>query len=364
VPIPVHPTEPAGGEDITPAELALATRNHGMPLEAMRWDLTPVGLHYLLVHYDVPLIDAASWRLQVRGSVEHGLDLTLDDLRQRPATTVAVTMECAGNGRALLRPRALSQPWLLEAVGTAEWTGVPLAELLADAGPTADAGEVVFTGADRGVEAGVEQDYERALSVQDALGSGALLVYEMNGAPLPPQHGYPLRLVVPGWYGMTNVKWLSRITLVDEPHRGYQNDTAYRLRASRDDPGQPLSRIAPRSLVVPPGIPDFFSRHRLVPRGPCLVEGRAWSGWAPIDAVAVSADGGTTWHDAELAAAPRDPHAWRRFSWEWTPDSAGDFELRSRCRDAAGNRQPDEAEWNLGGYANNAVQRVLVTVSG
>ena len=175
-----------------------------MPLEALRYPVTPIGLHYLLIHYDIPLLDVAEWRLQVDGSVEHEIELSLDELRAMPATTRVLTMECAGNGRALLDPRPSSQPWLVEAVGTGEWTGVELHHVLSVAGLQHTAVEVVFTGADRGVEGGVEQSYQRSLTVQDAFATGALLAYDLNGVPLPPQHGFPLRLVVPGWYGMTN----------------------------------------------------------------------------------------------------------------------------------------------------------------
>ena len=138
-------------------------------------------------------------------------------------------MECAGNGRALLAPRPISQPWLTEAVGTAEWTGIPLRALLDEAGIDDGAVEVVFTGLDRGVEGGVEQLYERSLTLADAQHEDVLLAYACNGVPLPPQHGFPLRLVVPGWYGMTSVKWLQRITVVDEPFTGYQMVTGYLL---------------------------------------------------------------------------------------------------------------------------------------
>src|SRR5437762_13179029 len=139
-----------------------------MPLEALRYDVTPVGLHYLLIHYDVPQVDAASWRLRVRG--ERELSLGLDELRRRPGVELAVTMECAGNGRARLEPRPVSQPWLLEAVGTARWAGTPLRALLDEAGLGDDAIEIVFTGLDHGMEGGIEQDYERSLSVADATG--------------------------------------------------------------------------------------------------------------------------------------------------------------------------------------------------
>src|SRR5438270_4747233 len=187
-------------------ELQLAARNHGMPLEALHEDVTPLGLHYLLIHYDIPHVDAAAWRLTVDGRVTNELSLGLDELRALPAHEVVATMECAGNGRARLDPRPVSQPWLLEAVGTARWGGTPLRPLLEEAGVGEGAVEVLFTGVDRGSEGGEEQAFQRALAVEEALRDEVLLVYEMNGAALPPQHGFPLRLVVPGWYGMTNVK--------------------------------------------------------------------------------------------------------------------------------------------------------------
>jgi len=345
---------------ISQEELQLAARNHGMPLEALRWDVTPLGLHYLLTHYDIPAVDAAAWRLEVGGLVEQPLSLSLEDLRARPAVTRAVTMECAGNGRARLEPRVVSQPWILEAVGTAEWTGVPVAELLAEAGVAGDAVEVLFTGLDRGVEGGEAQAYQRSLTLEEA-GEGPLLAYAVNGEPLPPQHGFPLRLVVPGWYGMTSVKWLGRIDLIAEPFAGYQQTVGYRLRSHEDDPGTPVTRIMPRALMVPPGIPDFMSRRRHLEAGPCELQGRAWSGWAAIDAVEVSTDGGATWAAARLGAEP-EPGAWRAWTHAW--DAApGEHELCCRARDAAGNAQPVDADWNVGGYANTSVQRVPVNVS-
>jgi DMSO/TMAO reductase YedYZ molybdopterin-dependent catalytic subunit len=342
-------------------ELQLATRNHGMPLEALRYDLTPLGLHYLLIHYDIPAVDPDRWTLTVDGAVARPLRLSLEDLRRRPAETRVVTLECAGNGRARLSPRPLSQPWLLEAVGTAEWAGVPLRDLLQEAGVGEDAVEVLFTGMDRGVEGEEEQQYARSLPLAVAVDPAPLLAHEVNGVPLPPQHGFPLRLVVPGWYGMASVKWLERITVLTEPHTGYQNARGYRLRADEADPGIPVTRIAPRSLMVPPGIPDFMTRARHVPLGPRPVEGRAWSGHGAIVAVELSDDGGRTWLPARVE--PRgEPHGWQRWRRIWEPRASGTYELCCRARDAAGNQQPLAPEWNLGGYMNNAVQRVEVVV--
>lgn len=332
-----------------------------MPLEALRYPVTPAGLHYLLVHYDIPAVDPATFALTVEGRITRPLTFSLDDLRARPPVELEVTMECAGNGRALLDgPRPLSQPWLAEAIGTGAWTGTPLAPILSEAGLDDDAVEIVFTGLDRGVEGGETQLYERSLTVEDALRDEVLLAYGMNGGPLLPQHGFPLRLVVPGWYGMTHVKWLTRITVVDEPFTGYQQAHAYTFRRGEDDPGEPVTRIVPRALMVPPGIASFPERERTLEAGPARLEGRAWSGWAPVDTVEVSVDGGATWSEADLEA-PRQRWAWRgwRFDWDATP---GDHILCCRARDEAGNAQPDEADWNVGGYRNNGIQRVPVRV--
>ena len=345
-------------EGISLEELQLAARNHGMPLEALRWPVTPVGLHYLLIHYDVPVVEPETWRLAIRG--ERELEFSLDDLRARPTDEHTVTMECAGNGRARFDPRPVSQPWLNEAIGTARWRGTPLRPLLEEAGVPEWTVEVLFTGLDHGVEGGEEQAFQRALPLEEALRDEVLLAYEMNGAPLPPQHGFPLRLVVPGWYGMTNVKWLERIEFLDTPFAGYQNQQGYRLRQTEEDEGVPLDRMQPRSLMVPPGIPEFMTRDRTVEAGEVVLEGRAWSGLAPIATVEVSADGGSTWAPAELG--PEDGRwAWRGWTYRWHAEP-GDHVLCSRARDEAGNEQPLEMPWNLGGYANNAVQTVHVTV--
>ncbi len=354
-------TDVAPPELVTLAELQLAARNHGLPLEALRYPVTPVGLHYLLVHYDIPVVDADAWRLRVEGEVERPLSLSLEELYGLPQMEVVATMECAGNGRARLSPRPVSQPWLLEAVGTACWRGVPLRAVLERAGLGDRALELLFTGLDQGVEGGVEQRYQRALPVEEALRDEVLLAYEMNGEPLPPQHGFPLRLVVPGWYGMTNVKWLASVTVLDRPFSGYQHERAYRLRLGEDDEGTPLTRMQPRALMVPPGIPEFLNRERIVHSSPIRLEGRAWSGWAPIVSVEVSVDDGETWTRAELDEGVASPWAWRFWTFEWSPEP-GRYLVSCRAADAAGNGQPPGQAWNLGGYANNAVQQVVVSV--
>jgi sulfane dehydrogenase subunit SoxC len=349
------------GNGISLEELQLAARNHGMPLEALRFDVTPIGLHYLLTHYDIPDVDAGVWRLELGGSVERPLSLSLDELRARPAVELVVTMECAGNGRAHVEPHVVSQPWLLEAVGNARWRGTPLAALLEEAGIREGAVEVLCTGLDRGVEGGEEQDYARSIPLAEAMQDDVLLAYEVNGVPLPPQHGFPLRLLVPGWYGMTSVKWLARIDVIDEPFDGYQQRHSYRFRQEEDEVGEPVRRIQVRALMIPPGIPEFLTRVRVVPAGECVLEGRAWSGEAAVASVEVSTDGGETWHEAELEPDSLGRWAWRRWRFVWDTEP-GEHVLCCRASDAAGNVQPPEPPWNVGGYANNAVQRVAVTV--
>jgi DMSO/TMAO reductase YedYZ molybdopterin-dependent catalytic subunit len=255
----------------------------------------------------------------------------------------------------------MSQPWLTEAVGTAEWTGTPLAPILEEAGKANAVRTVVFTGLDRGVQGGIEQAYERSLSYAEATHPDVLLAYEMNGSPLAPQHGHPLRLIVPGWYGMAHVKWLGSITLLSEDFTGYQQAAAYHHRVEADDPGVPVTKILPRALMVPPGIPDFMTRTRFVQPSRQLIEGRAWSGRARIAGVDFSADGGKTWTKATVEPSP-SPYAWSRWWCEWDASRPGSYELCARATDAAGNQQPTGQSWSLEGVQNNAVQRVQVIV--
>ena len=341
-------------------ELQLAARNKGMPLEGLRYPITPTGMHYLLIHYDIPAVNLSEWRLKIGGVVSKSVSLTLEEIKKRPAQTMVVTMECAGNGRALFAPRRISQPWLLEAIGTAEWTGTPLRGVLEEAGLRHDTAEILFTGLDRGVEGGQVQSYQRSLSVSEATREEVLLVYEMNGEPLQPQHGYPLRLLVPGWYGMTSVKWLDRIEALAEPFEGYQMVKAYRYLQSVDTPGESVTLIRARALMTPPGIPDFMTRTRLVQTGPVTLTGRAWAGRLSISSVEVSVDGGSTWREAQLSEAI-SPYAWRAWTFHWEA-RPGAHTLCVRATDSEGNRQPIDQQWNVGGYGNNGVQRVNVIV--
>ncbi len=350
----------APGETFYREEIQLALRNRGMPLEGLQYPITPTGMHYLLVHFDIPLVSVSDWQLDMGGLVTRPLKLTLEDIKRRPAVTLAVTMECAGNGRALMAPRSISQPWLVEAVGTAEWTGTPLRGVLEEAGISDDAVDVVFTGLDRGVQGEEVQYYQRSLTIADATGDEVLLAYGMNGRELEPQHGYPLRLIVPGWYGMASVKWLSRIEAIRQPFQGYQMVAAYRYSQSLDDPGEPVTFIRVRALMVPPGIPDFLTRVRLLEAGDVTLSGRAWAGRLDVALVEVSMDGGETWSGAILGKGV-SPYAWRewQFRWEAPP---GRYSLCVRATDSEGNVQPVAQQWNAHGIGNNMAQRVDVLV--
>ena len=346
--------------DFSADEVRLANRNPGTLLESLRYDLTPAGLHYLLIHFDVPFVPSAEdWTLSIGGLVKHPLKLSLEDLKRNPERSVPVTLECAGNGRAGITPRAQSQPWHHEAVGTAEWTGTPLKAVLERAGLAVNAHDVVFYGQDRGFGGGIEHDYGRSLSPEQALSDDVLIAWAMNGQPLLPQHGFPLRLIVPGWYGMASVKWLDRIEVIDRPFDGYQQVGTYVYRERPDEPGTAVTTILVKSLMVPPGMPDVYTRSRLVDRGPVTIFGRAWSGAGePITKVEFAVDG--QWQDAAL-----DPelgrYAWRgwRFEWDAAP---GEHELMCRATNSNGDVQPLEPHFDYTGFGNNSVQRLKVTV--
>lgn len=351
------PEPPEGG--LHPWEVQLANRNHGALTETLGLDITPLGLHYLLTHFDVPLLPREGFRLAFEGAFEAPFSLSLEEIEALPQVTLPVTMECAGNGRARLDPRPVSMPWGECAVGTYEWTGTPLAPLVARARPRAEAVELVFRGADRGFDGGEEHAFARSLSLEDLGRLDVLLVTRHNGLPLLPQHGAPLRLLVPGWYGMASVKWLTRIEAVTRPFEGYQQVRTYRYRSHAEDPGRPVREIRVKSLMVPPGVPDWLSRRRLVEAGPVEIVGKAWSGSGrAITRVELGVD--DIWIEAELG--PRaGRYAWTpwRARWQARP---GWHALRCRATDEEGNTQPLEPVPDHGGFGNNMAQAVEVFV--
>lgn len=358
---PIHAPAPRErGGAFERSEVALANRNRGLPLELLRHDVTPTGAHYLLTHFDVPAIDQETWRLSVDGQVERPFSMSLADLDALPQETRRVTLECAGNGRANRADRNHTMPWMEGGVSTAEWSGVPLARLLEEAGVSERAVEIAFRGADRGFDDGHEHHFGRSLPLAEALREEVLVATRLNGAPLPPQHGAPARLVVPGWFGMASVKWLVEIEALERPFEGFQQVRTYRYRTRPDEEGEPITRQRVKSLMVPPGIPDWFTRHRVVDAGRVELAGRAWSGGGTaIERVQVRVDDGP-WRDAELEAQ-ECAHAWVgwRIAWDAEP---GDHTLACRAMDASGAVQPDEPPPDWAGFGNNAVQSVTVTV--
>jgi DMSO/TMAO reductase YedYZ molybdopterin-dependent catalytic subunit len=323
--------------------------------------LTPTAAFYKRNHFPIPQLDAATWRLEVGGRVAHTRILTLAELRALPSRTLTVTLECAGNGRAAMQPPVEGEPWSYGAVSTAEWTGVPLVEVLRAAEVALDAHEIIITGADGGpVEAANAMlAYVRSMPLAAALDPHTLLAYAMNGEPLAPEHGYPLRLIVPGWYGMAAVKWVTRLEASAEAFCGFYQYDRYVLRDEQrpDQEPQPLTTMAVRSLICQPAAGAAMAP------GPVMVRGVAWSGAAPVARVDVSADGGHTWTPAEFTG-DAGSFAWRPWQHLWHAASPGIAQLMSRATDAAGNVQPDAAAWNALGYANNAVQTVRVMVGG
>lgn len=318
----------------------------------------PTDRFYLRDHFPIPDLDGERYRLAVSGLVERPLELSLRDLHNMPSESRVVTLECAGNGRSLFDPAVPGEPWGLGAVSTAEWTGVPLVELLDRAGMKPGAREVVFRGADSGSVAGVGAPvrFERSLSVDRAGDSGALLAYAMNGEALPAPHGYPLRLIVPGWYAVASVKWLTEIIVTDRAFDGYFQTTKYWYEWVRDgrDEREPVTLLNVRALIVTPA-PGMS-----LPRGETAIRGVAWSGAERIAKVEVSLNDGP-WQEARLIGEGR-PGAWQWWELLASLDEAGPLAVRARATDKAGRTQPDQAEWNRLGYGNNSIHTVAAQV--
>lgn len=342
------------------AEVALANRNSGILLETLGLDITPTGAHYLLNHFDVPILDEASHRLELTGAFDAPMSLSLAEIRAMPQVTEPVTLECAGNGREGVSPRHLSMPWMYEAVGTSQWTGTPLAPLLERAKPTASVQDFVFTGADFGFDKGQPHQFARSLTPKDIADLDVLLVWGMNGQPLLPQHGAPLRIIVPGWYGMASVKWLTGIEASTTRFDGFQQIQGYHYRTVPGEQGTPITRILVKSLIRPPGVPDWVTRKRWMQAGTVTLEGRAWSGGGvPIAKVEVLLDG--SWREAELL--PRmGRYAWTGWRIDWTA-TPGVHQLMCRATDAEGNTQPLHSAYDVAGFGNNSVHRIEVHVA-
>jgi len=319
----------------------------------------PNAHFYVRNHFQIPKLDPESYRLSVSGAVDRVLNLGLRDLRNMPSQTLVATLECAGNGRTLFDPAVPGEKWNLGAVSTAEWTGVPLVEVFDRAGVQTQAREVVFRGADGGELDGIPgcTTFERSLGVADARQGGVLLAYAMNGEPLPLQHGYPLRVIVPDWYAVASVKWLTAIELIDRPFAGYYQIDKYQYEWEREGQivREPVSLQRVRALITEP------SPHDELPRGALAVRGVAWSGAAPIARVEISVNG-ERWQDARLIGE-RQRHRWQWWELLTRVHDPGPLTVRARATDLAGRTQPDVADWNRLGYGNNGIQQVPIRIT-
>ena len=317
-------------------------------LDLQEGPLTAPGRHYARSHFAQPEPPA---RVTVGGAVAEPRAFTVAELRALPSRSVTVTLECAGNGRSFLRPPAPGEQWGLGAVSTAEWTGVTLRSLLEPRGLSPAAVEILFRGNDSGTPPGTAGRiaFERSLPLDRALADDVVVAYAMNGGPIPPEHGAPVRLVVPTWYGMASVKWLAEVVALEQPFRGFYQAERYVVG------DRPLREMRPRAVIVAP------LEGQVVATSPVGVRGYAWSGSSEVAAVEFSSDDGRTWQPSDLQAAI-SPYAWREWRIDWQPREPGPVSLRARAVTADGARQPDVQYRTDLGYSNNAVQPTSITV--
>ncbi len=320
--------------------------------------ITPNDSFYKRNHFPIPHLETSTWTLTVDGEVEQPLSLSYDAILARPRRTLTSTMECAGNARIAFNPPAQGEPWKYGAASTAEWTGTPLAGILGAAQPRTGVWEIVFEGADTGEVAGQNGTigYVRSLPLERALHPDTLLVYAMNGEPLPVEHGGPIRLLVPGWYGMASVKWLQRIAASRELFRGFFQWDRY-MMVDPDDASrrEPLGEMLVRSIFTEP------HSGTTLPCGQHYIRGLAWSGSALVERVEVSTDGGESWLLAPFTSSAQ-AYTWRQWEVTWEARHPGRRTLQCRAIDSTGIVQPVEARWNRLGYANNAILSLEVTV--
>jgi DMSO/TMAO reductase YedYZ molybdopterin-dependent catalytic subunit len=325
--------------------------NAETPPEALAQARTPTASFFIRSNHAEPELPAATHRVAVEGAVESPFTLEWAELARGPMRSLTATLECAGNGRTSMAPLPEGEPWGQGALGTAVWKGVPLAEVLTRARLHSDVVEVLVEGADgQG-----SKRFARSLPVSKALHPDTLLALEMNGAPLTRAHGAPVRLLVPGWYGMASVKWVSRIEALTRPFEGYYQRERY-IYESRDGRApEPVTRMQVKSLITSPAEGERAAPGRVV------VQGLAWSGERRVVQVEVAVDGGESWQPATLLETPR-PSAWVRWAFTWEDAAPGRHTLRARATDEAGETQPERAPWNRLGYGNNAVQVRVVDV--
>ncbi len=355
-----------------PQKIALPALNDRAPLLETPWqyfreDLTPNEAFYVRWHLEgIPThVDLRSWRLRVAGHVERPLELSLEDLRGMETVSVVAVNQCSGNSRSLFQPRVPGGQWGNGAMGNARWTGVRLRDVLQRAGLRAGAVQVSFQGLDEAPLPSVA-DFVKTLAVDHARQPEVLIAYEMNEAPLPMLNGFPVRLVVPGWYATYWVKALKHVTVLDEPFKGFWMAKAYHIPAtpganeSPEAPAQktvPINRMNVRSFFVSP---DPGARVRAGQA--CALEGIAFDGGHGIRQVEFSADGGSSWSAARLGE-DLGRFSFRRWHAEWTPSARGEYRLQVRAVTNAGETQPAQANWNRGGYMRNVIEEIQVSAT-
>jgi DMSO/TMAO reductase YedYZ molybdopterin-dependent catalytic subunit len=336
------------------------------PLHHFREDLTPNEAFYVRWHLEgIPTsVDLRSFRLQIGGEVRTPLSLSVSDLRNQfePVSLIAVN-QCSGNSRSFFEPRVPGGQWKNGAMGNARWTGVRLRELLDHAGVKNSGVEVSFNGLDQPSRSSTP-DFVKALSIDHALDGEVMVAYEMNGAELPMLNGFPLRLVVPGWYATYWVKALNDIQVLSEKFRGFWMDKAYRIPTSpggKELPDNlaaetvPISRMTLRSLFVRPEPGE-----QLHAKVPFEIQGIAFDGGSGIERVEVSTNAGRSWEPVQL-----DPelgrYSWRRWRLKWTPPEAGKYPLQVRAFSRTGEQQTTSL-WNRSGYMRNVIEHAEVEV--
>jgi DMSO/TMAO reductase YedYZ molybdopterin-dependent catalytic subunit len=352
------------GEPLRRIQRSEMPLNLETPIAALDQPLTPTDLHYVRNHFPVPTLQANAWRLRVEGAVERELELTLEELRRMTARNVTMTLECAGNSRSMLVPQTRGVQWGNGAVSTTEWTGVSLIDVLNRAGLRQGAVDVVLEGADRGEITSEPRTpgvipYGRSLPLAKARQQSVILAHRMRNADLPANHGFPVRAIVPGWYGMASVKWLTKIVVTDRPYNGFFQSLDYSIYERRQGlvTVTPITEMQVKSQIVSP-----TPMQRIAPNTPVRVHGVAWSGDANITRVEISSDNGRTWTAARLLGDERTI-TWRSWEYNWrTPAAAGQVRLMARATDARGNAQPMQRDTDRRNYVINHVLPVEVDV--
>lgn len=331
--------------------------NAETPLNSLSNAHTPTNLFYIRNHFDIPELDSKQYQLKINGSVTDPLELTLEQLNEFPEKSLTMVMECAGNGRSSMRPAIKGTAWNLGAISQAQFAGTPLHYVLEAANLTKDTKEIRFTGADHGLlRTGETENYIRSLPLEMALHPDTLLAWEMNGETLSSQHGFPLRLVVPGWYGMASVKWLREITALTRSFNGFFQSQEYVYIGEQGIPDQtPVTYMRVRSLIIEPEDSSGLKK------GEIRMSGIAWSGDGAVVKVELSFDGGDSWKETTLQASS-STYEVTRWEYDWQPKSAGRYEIISRATDSSGNTQPLKSLWNQGGYGNNSTHKINLLI--